>query len=245
MADSQNSPFIKNLASSDKKTRTQALDSLRTYLSNRSSLTSLDLLKLWKALFYTLWMQDKPLHQQRLSRDLAALLDILHPSVQLPFLDAFWKTMAREWVNIEALRMDKYLFLIRQVVGAGLRVLKKEGWKGDRVEEWGRVIGETPLECRDLKIPNGLRYHVLDVYVDEMEKVQGEEWDKDVLEVLLEPVERLKVESVTKSVRKAAKATLEDDRVRKWRGEEVEKSRDADEVMGGEESEEEWGGIED
>ena len=50
--DAQNNPFIKNLASSDNQTRDQALDSLRAFLSSRSEISELDLLKLWKGLFY-------------------------------------------------------------------------------------------------------------------------------------------------------------------------------------------------
>ncbi|KAJ4300635.1 hypothetical protein N0V88_003320 [Collariella sp. IMI 366227] len=56
-------PFIKNLASSDRKIRTAALTSLTSFLSARhvsSSLTTLDMLKLWKGLFYALWMRMWP-----------------------------------------------------------------------------------------------------------------------------------------------------------------------------------------
>ena len=51
-----------------------------------------------------MWMSDKPLIQQRLAVDLAALVDTLHPESVLPFLNAFWKTMAREWNGIDVLR---------------------------------------------------------------------------------------------------------------------------------------------
>ena len=36
----------------DKEVRDQALDSLRTYLGAQSNISELDLLKLWKGLFY-------------------------------------------------------------------------------------------------------------------------------------------------------------------------------------------------
>jgi hypothetical protein len=36
----------------DKKVRDQALDSLKTYLGAQSEIAELDLLKLWKGLFY-------------------------------------------------------------------------------------------------------------------------------------------------------------------------------------------------
>ncbi|KAF2661417.1 hypothetical protein K491DRAFT_754027 [Lophiostoma macrostomum CBS 122681] len=238
--DLSSSPFIKHLASSDKPTRDLALSSLRTYLTHQPSIAPLDLLKLWKGLFYCLWMQDKPALQQRLARDLAALLAILQPGVVAPFLRAFWTTMAREWRNIEALRMDKYLFLVRQYVREGFSWAGKGGWgDAERVDGLVGVLGEGPLDAGDVKVPDGLRYHVLDVYVDELEKVGGREWEgkRDVLERLLVPVQMFEKEGRSKSVRKAAREVLEDERLAKWRGEaEVEDRASEDD---------EWGGIED
>jgi ribosomal RNA-processing protein 1 len=51
-----------------------------------------------------MWMSDKPRTQQQLARDLAGLVDTLPEQTVLPFLDAFWITMSREWVGIDALR---------------------------------------------------------------------------------------------------------------------------------------------
>lgn len=193
-------------------------------------------------------MQDKPANQQRLSRDLASIPSILQPSVTLPFLRAFWLTIAREWQQIEALRMDKYLFLIRQYVYSSFKFLSRgsKGWAGHlaEIEEHGRILAETPLNPTDLKIPNGLRYHVLDVYVDELEKVGGGkkdgEWDAEVLEKLFEPIVKLSKEGKMKAVRVAAKECIDDERARAWRGEKDE-SENEDEDM----EDEEWGGIED
>jgi ribosomal RNA-processing protein 1 len=51
-----------------------------------------------------MWMSDKPRNQQQLARDLASLVNDLPKEVVLPFLDAFWKTMSREWGGIDVLR---------------------------------------------------------------------------------------------------------------------------------------------
>lgn len=51
-----------------------------------------------------MWMSDKPQTQQRLAVDLAALVEVLPNDNVLPFLEAFWKTMAREWNGIDVLR---------------------------------------------------------------------------------------------------------------------------------------------
>lgn len=117
-------PFIKNLASSDRKTRTAALESLRTFLSAKhisSSLSTLDILKLWKGLFYALWMCDRPLPQQALCQDLADLVWVLPPTGVIPWLRGFWATMAREWTTgIDVLRMEKFLLLVRRILASSV-----------------------------------------------------------------------------------------------------------------------------
>lgn len=187
-------------------------------------------------------MQDKPLHQQRLSRDLASITETLNDDVVLPFLDAFWKTMSREWANIEALRMDKYLYLIRQVLNQSFRFLSRGKWgNSEAIEEYVRILEETPCDTTEPRIPNGLRYHVMDIYVDELEKVGGEEWEVETLEKLLEPLRKLAKEGMVRSIRDAAKEALDDDRLKKWRGEEVKAAED--EKM--DDSNDGWGGFDD
>ncbi|CAN9112803.1 unnamed protein product [Alternaria alternata] len=246
-SDAQNNPFIRNLASSDKKVRDEALNSLKTYLGAQSEISELDLLKLWKGLFYCLWMQDKPALQQGLSRDLASIVSSLRTPVVLPFVRAFFLTMSREWTHIEALRLDKYLYLIRQYLNASFKFLSKNKWKKSLLEQWNAVMEEIPLECQNMRIPNGLRYHVMDVWVDEMEKVEGEAWEKEdkkeTLETLVLPVEKMAKDGKLKPLRNAAKECLADDRIRAWRGQELEEAmEDAEEE---EDSEAEWGGFAD
>ena len=189
-------------------------------------------------------MQDKPVQQQALSRSLAGLPSSLRPTVVIPFLRAFWITMAREWAQIEALRLDKYLYLIRQYVNASFRYLSRNDWEDTKaIEEYGRILAEVPMNSGEgdgTRIPNGLRFHVLDVWVDELEKVDCEwgQQKREVLEVLCMPVERLAREGRLKVVKTAARECLADERLKRWRGEGKE------EVAGSsEEDEEEWGGI--
>jgi len=99
------------------------------------------------------------------------------------------------------------------------------------------VLGEIPLEAGDARLPNGLRYHVIDVYVDELERVGAlKDGGKGVpLEQLLEPLRKLGKESPTKDVRRKCREALEDERLP---GNEA--SVEEKEVVDGE-----WGGIED
>ncbi|KAK3902078.1 nucleolar protein,Nop52-domain-containing protein [Staphylotrichum tortipilum] len=196
-------PFIKNLASSDRKIRTSALSSLQSFLSARqvaSALTPLDTLKLWKGLFYALWMCDRAIPQQNLCNELADLVFVLPREAVVPWLRGFWATMSREWTGIDVLRMEKFLLLVRRVVGASFKWMRKgsggagggkkgktggSDWDASKVDEMVGLLGEWPFaleeEARieniaeedgqiDQKIPAGLRLHVLDVWVDEAGK---------------------------------------------------------------------------
>lgn len=116
------SPSLTCASPPDRKTRTAALESLRTFLSAKhisSSLSTLDILKLWKGLFYALWMCDRPLPQQALCQDLADLVWILPEPAVIPWLRGFWATMAREWTTgIDVLRMEKFLLLVRRTLAS-------------------------------------------------------------------------------------------------------------------------------
>ncbi|PPJ53405.1 hypothetical protein CBER1_00963 [Cercospora berteroae] len=238
---SESNPFIKQLASSDRSIRDRALSSLRTYLSRSAAFTPLDLLKLWKGLHYCMFMSDKPRNQQRLARDLAALTDVLVQENVLPWLQAFWRTIAREWGSIDSLRMDKYLYLVRCYVNKGFEICAKRKWE---VEQYLSILEEDggPLSIRDVKVPVGLKLHVLDIWVDELEKVDS---DKDAapVEQVMKPVRKLQKESLVKSVRQRAKESLEDERLfegTRWR---TGEDPDANETTGSAHEDEEDGDI--
>ncbi|KAF2667645.1 hypothetical protein BT63DRAFT_415187 [Microthyrium microscopicum] len=243
-----NSPFIKQLASSDRKVRDKALESLRSYLRQKSDLNQLELLKLWKGLFYCMWMSDRAHTQQQLARDLGSLVVDIPPSAVMPFLEAFWTTMAREWMGIDVLRMDKFLYLVRIYHRTALQYLSKQHWKNKaQIDEYLRILSDTPLNPTDNKIPNGMRYHMIDLYVDELEEAGADKEDSDVpVETLLQPLRDLGAKTPTKPVRKRVKEALEDERVKRWLGEEVEVENDEEEKDAEEQGDddEEWGGIE-
>lgn len=133
--------------------------------------------------------------------------------------------MAREWTNIDALRMDKYLRLVRVYVNAGFEWLRRGKWDEGRVEEYLALIREWPLSLpagsgdgqgNGEKVGDGLRYHVLDVWVDELENVDGEEAQAP-LQVLMEPPRRLtKAKGAAKALKDRAKECVGDERLEHW-----------------------------
>ena len=89
----------------DPDARETALDALRLYLGRRTQFSDLELLKLWKSLFFSMWMCDKPIKQQQLARDLAGLVTRDTSAVNvMPFVGAFWSSMSREWSGIDVYR---------------------------------------------------------------------------------------------------------------------------------------------
>lgn len=113
--------------------------------------------------------------------------------------------------------------------------------------------------------PDGLRYHVMDLWLDELEKVlEFENYEHDTAEkgegegegeghrprklvsdvpmdLLLRPMEKLRAEGVHKPVRTRALENLQDERLFEW-GVKERKAKKSEEDED-EESEEEWGGF--
>lgn len=182
-----------------------------------------------------MWMSDKPLTQQRLARDLADLVHVVKSKENfLGFVQAFWLTMAREWGGIDALRMDKFLYLVRCYLNRGFERVSRRGWSDDALcDQYLHILELVPLNTDDPKVPHGLRFHVIDIYVDELDKVDTK---RDVpLEKVISPMEKLSKSSLSKAVRQRAQAALEDERLHDWRNvhQELDQSDDGDVVGDG------------
>ena len=240
-------------------------------------LTLTQALQLQKGFFFALYMHDSksPISVQNLIATLADLtISTATPAspaaVALPLTEAFWTTMAREWTSIDAHRMDKYLLFVRFVVRRVLAgVVEDATNKEDTEEEVQKrqiaLLENFPLSPRERKVPDGLRYHVLDIYVDELERAvalgedggneeekeeeeeQGEEEISEKtrtrVESLLAPVETVAKEGLSKGVRVRAKETLADERVVRWRTKGKGESRSSADGGEGGEQDDEWGGL--
>jgi len=147
--------------------------------------------------------------------------------------------MQREWTNIDVLRMEKFLLLTRRYLGATFKLLKKGNWEEESIKKHVELLQEGPCNVDDMRIPNGMRFHVIDIYVDELEKVGALEQEdgKDApLDLLLSPLRILAKDSPTKPVRRKAKEALDDERLP---GNEKSEEDDTPKEEDG------WGGIQD
>lgn len=192
----ETSTFVKRLSSNSRTVREDALDSLRKYLTTKQFKESkqLEFEKLWKGLYYAMWFSDRPRPQQRLANSLGELYVLyfskgdnsskskltLNDEAFLKFSKAFWKVISFEWYSIDHHRLDKYLLLVRRVLAGQLRYLQLREWDEELVVSYiFSVLRKIPLSG-DRKIYNGIPFHIIDIFVDEWEKlVFGDEDDDD------------------------------------------------------------------
>ena len=71
--------------------------------------------------------------------------------------------------------------------------------------------GRGVMDPDDQKVGDGLRYHVLDVWVDSL--VEVEQWEKGVERGAMKPVAGLVAGGVSKTLRLRAKGVMEDKRL--------------------------------
>lgn len=140
--------------------------------------------------------------------------------------------------------MDKYLYLIRVYLRESLQHFANSSWKdAKRLKKYIGVLKAIPMNPTSMQIPNGLRYHLVDIYVDELDALVTKSGDEFPLDVLLEPLRRLGTKSGEKIVRRRVKEALKDERLEKWGAREgVDDDKEKSEEI---QDEEEWEGIED
>ncbi|KAF6385435.1 ribosomal RNA processing 1B [Rhinolophus ferrumequinum] len=172
--------FAQRLASHEKGVRDRAVKKLRQYISVKTQretggFSQEELLKIWKGLFYCMWVQDDPPLQEELANTISQLIHVVNNSeAQHLFIQTFWQTMNREWTEMDTPRLDRYQMLIRLVLRQSFEALKQDGWEESRVQLLLSVLMKEVLHPES-QSPNGVKFHLIDVYLDELSKVGGKE----------------------------------------------------------------------
>lgn len=304
--DSPEVKFGRLLGGTDQRSRHNAVKMLREYLRARSDISSgmglseLDLLKLWKGLWYTLYMADKTPVQDKLSKILAELMWCLagteeedeyagqmycqmtdndHGKQKIADIDGagasseeddgdasqnvemeddsdndmnggnveeqlseeesalgneeaedgaqrirdmnqkhcrgahlvslyiatFLRTVRREWGNVDKHRVDKFYTAVRFMVREAYKYMSQRHWNIGIVRLFNDVLYEEGLSADTPGLTNGLRYHLIDISVDELAKVSKDAelplTEATFLDVL-EPFFGLAQQAVDKHVQK-------------------------------------------
>ncbi|KAH0518112.1 Ribosomal RNA processing protein 1-like protein B [Microtus ochrogaster] len=189
--------FAQRLASSEKGVRDRAVRKLRQYLSARTQsdtggFSQDELLKIWRGLFYCMWVQDEPLLQEELANIISQLIHVVHGSeAQHLFLQTFWQTMNREWEETtDELQLDKYCMLIHLVLRQSFEVLKRKAWEESQIKLFLGVLMKEILSPES-QSSNGVRNHLIDAYLDELSIVGGKELLADQNLKLIDPFCRI------------------------------------------------------
>ncbi|CAM4608783.1 unnamed protein product [Leuciscus chuanchicus] len=185
--------FAQKLASNEKPERSKALLKLRKYISVRSGRAQGgfgedELMKIWKGLFYCVWMQDMPLLQEELSTKISRLLHSFQTlDSQLLFFKAFLQTMKREWTGIDRLRMDKFFQLVRFMFREVFQMLKRRKWESSVLAEFLQLFSDQLLHGSSAA-PAGLVLHVLDLYTAELAHVGSAQLTAEQNLTFIEPI---------------------------------------------------------
>ncbi|KAM8820783.1 ribosomal RNA processing protein 1 homolog B [Eudromia elegans] len=184
--------LAQRLAANEKRIRDRALKKLRGYVSARTQrpcggFSEEELLKIWKGLFYCMWMQDKPLLQEELANNISQLIHVIQNSeAQHLFIQTFWQTMNREWNGLDGLRLDKYYMLIRMILRQSFEVLRRNDWEESLIESFLQLLMKEVMDP-DSNAPIGIKLHFIDIYLDELAKVGAKELTADQNLKFIEP----------------------------------------------------------
>jgi ribosomal RNA-processing protein 1 len=144
-------------------------------------------------------MSDKFPVQHALAIDISNLIENVPAGSVWTWIDEFWELIMREWIGIDRLRylvffllhcvvnhshivirMDKYYMLLRIMTGRIFQLLRERQWDATDVTEFVRSMCAGPLSS-SARIPSGIRTHISDLFIDELEKcVSAEQHKKKV-----------------------------------------------------------------
>ncbi|NXG63842.1 RRP1B protein, partial [Hemiprocne comata] len=197
--------FAQRLAANEKRIRDRAVKKLRGYISVRTQrpaggFSQDELLKIWKGLFYCMWMQDKPLLQEELAGNISQLIHVIqNTEARHLFIQTFWQTMNREWSGIDNLRLDKYYMLMRMILRQSFEVLKRNEWDESLTEVFLQLLMKEVMDP-DSSSPTGIKLHFIDIYLDELAKVGAKELTADQNLKFIEPFCKIAAKSKDRCV---------------------------------------------
>lgn len=181
--------FVRLLASNDKKIRDKVLKNLKKWLTVRSKssyqFTEADFMRLWKGLFYCMWMSDKPLIQEELAESLSRIVHCFNsmPSILL-YSKCALKTLAIEWFGIDQYRVDKFAMLVRRILRQTFQILNDNKWNSEWVKGFIEILEHLLL---DEKFCLGFKMHVTELYWEEVAKVSCGNIPEDIVTELIKP----------------------------------------------------------
>mmetsp|Transcript_23314 Transcript_23314/g.51240 ORF Transcript_23314/g.51240 Transcript_23314/m.51240 type:complete len:387 (-) Transcript_23314:207-1367(-) len=162
--------FGKRLAHTDKVVRDRGLSALKQWLGKNTELERLDFLKIWKGLWYGMWMSDKRPVQQDLAVQIALLVNSIAADKRHLWLDTFWETCEVHWDGLDTHRMNKYYLFVRIVIAEFFKIVRETKWDEEFCKKTMAILtrsgedGSPPANHKN----NGLMLHLSMLFWDEL-----------------------------------------------------------------------------
>ncbi|KAL7296343.1 hypothetical protein TKK_0010357 [Trichogramma kaykai] len=181
--------FVRSLANSDKKVRDKVIKNLKKWLTLRSQSSCVfseeDFLRLWKGLFYCMWMSDKMLIQEELAETISKLVFCFESfDTALLYTKCAFKTLAKEWFGIDNYRIDKFQMLVRRIVRQTFVLCKNYSWDKPCVVAIAKIFQELLM---DPKTSLGLNLHITEIFMEELAKIGEEKIPKNIVKEFIRP----------------------------------------------------------
>ena len=163
--DQEDVKFARSLVNPEKSVRDKTLATFRKHLGSQSSMEHMEMLKVWKALYYCMWLSDKAPIQAELAQSMCELTSAFATTqLSLLYIRMFFRIMLREWQYLDQYRVNKFYTLIRLMYRKALEIAHNAGWTSDLAEAILAIVDEEILT----KKPNGIRFHLADIFLTEL-----------------------------------------------------------------------------
>jgi len=193
--------FAKKLASNDLDESTKTIIEVEQEFKRDRDFTEVELMRIWKGLFYAMWMSDKVPVQNALAGRIASLVHSFTPDTLPLFLNTFYATMDTEWGGIDMLRVDKFYTLIRHLLRETFLYIKTHEYNEDLITQCSQVLVEKVFPVMS---ESNIGYHISDIYMEELNKVVG----SDVLPS--STLEKLSIDIFIPAYKAAASAQMKE-----------------------------------
>ncbi|XP_051168130.1 ribosomal RNA processing protein 1 homolog [Leptopilina boulardi] len=181
--------FARLLASKDKKVRDKVLKNLKKWLTVRAqssfAFTEADFVRLWKGLYYCMWMSDKPLVQEELAESISKIVHCFSSmKTALLYVKCTFESLSTEWFGIDRYRIDKFEMLLRRIIRQTFEMCKKHEWNKELIVEFAKIL-QAFLVATENSL--GLKLQIVEVFMEELAKVSNGLINEDIVTELVRP----------------------------------------------------------
>jgi len=181
--------FAQKLAANEPQVRDKAVKKLRKWFGARvENFEDVEMMKIWKGLYYCFWMSDKPLVQEELAENISSFIPCFQSiESSLLFIKSFLKTFGREWFGIDKWRTNKFMMFVRRFLRQIFKFVASKDWETGLVNRVVDIFRRYLVLCPIAETSLDFQLHFTDVFLEELAKVGGEKLDPQILEILLDP----------------------------------------------------------